>query len=169
MSDQPTTCDRLAEAVSLLAAGCLANEEDVEVREHLEGCADCRERFRQLCLVAQGVEHAYQPQQQVGGRIVAKAMRQIAAGRTERSGSRRRLWLAAGLALAASLLVILAWDDYQTYPTPEPPGPPTLLAYERAFAQSDEAFERLLNHQPRRSDRPWLPITIHALDRDLTP
>jgi outer membrane lipoprotein-sorting protein len=51
MNDLPYSCERWAELISLLPAGCLSSEEERDVRRHIDTCPSCRERFQQVQLV----------------------------------------------------------------------------------------------------------------------
>ncbi len=48
MNDLYHACESWSERISLSAAGCLAADEEAELRRHLAACSDCREHFRQL-------------------------------------------------------------------------------------------------------------------------
>lgn len=48
MNDLHQHCEPWFESISLAAAGCLSPSEERDVCQHIEVCADCRERFEQL-------------------------------------------------------------------------------------------------------------------------
>lgn len=49
------SCEQYSEGLSLLAAGCVTEREEQELRGHVEGCAVCRERLSQLQGVSAGL------------------------------------------------------------------------------------------------------------------
>lgn len=165
MTTSQPNCEPWDEPVSLLAAGCFSADEERDVRRHLETCTSCRERFGQLASLCRQIEAAQPVNALPEAAIVAQAMREI-----DCAHARPRGWLAgrraiaAGLAVAASVLLMLAWQGLFSPDRHRPrlvegprlpervpsPQPPTLLAYERAFAESDEAFDQLLNSEAQR-------------------
>jgi hypothetical protein len=48
-------CEQYSEGLSLLAAGCVTEREEQELRGHVEGCAVCRERLSELQGVSAGL------------------------------------------------------------------------------------------------------------------
>jgi hypothetical protein len=48
-------CEQYSEGLSLLAAGCVTEREEQELRGHVKGCAVCRERLSQLQGVSAGL------------------------------------------------------------------------------------------------------------------
>jgi hypothetical protein len=179
MNDRASPCEPWAEAISLLAAGCLATGEERDVRLHLTTCPACRARFEQLGSVCEGLRCARPVHPPVAAGVVSRVMAGVAERATRgrgaawsRSATQRQL-LAAGAALAASLLLTVAWRSFfaagpqgpavvrhgspAVAPAPEADpgagmvatslatsGPPTWLALQRAFARSDEEFDTLL-------------------------
>lgn len=199
------TCETWAEAISLLAAGCLTSEEEHELQQHLAGCDACRERFDQVAVVCEGLRVARPAGTGSDTDVVSRIMREIedqpgSTGQQSaaRSSQRLRWKLIVGSVVAASVLAFVAWrsffdasspepniahDDPQIVvpvPVPEPvpspqievaetafdgSGPPTWLALQRAFAESDEAFDTLLVQHNEES--PSSPLDIHSILEEL--
>jgi len=74
MNDLRHPCERWAEPISLAAAGCLSADEECEVRLHMEACADCSERFRQLRQLCETLAEAQLPTGSPATAIVERAM-----------------------------------------------------------------------------------------------
>jgi hypothetical protein len=154
MNDRSKTCDDWAEAVSLMAADCLSADEAVEVREHLDRCPTCQQRFEQLVAVCGGLEASGPLAPSAGETIVARMMAEIERRPALDRRMPRRWGIGVSLAVAASLLVAVGVRVFLSLDrkSPEPilataersASPATLLAYQRAFGESDEAFDRLL-------------------------
>ena len=120
MNEHLQTCQSLAEAVSLLAAGCLTPDEEIEAQQHLATCSACRERFKQLDSVCIGL-HAARPEERLSAAeaVVARALAEIGASATlvgdhvmSRSRSKSRWRLVAVSAIAASLLAVVSWQSF---------------------------------------------------------
>lgn len=117
MNDHVPICESWEEAVSLLAAGCLAPDEEREARQHLAACPECRERFEQLVCVCRGLPAARPPERSpVVADLVSRAMAEIAEQPTLRddhavshSRSTSRWKFVAAAAIAASLLAVVSW------------------------------------------------------------
>jgi hypothetical protein len=161
--------DRWAELVSLLAAGCLTPDEQREVRQHLEICENCRERFRQLIAVCDALA-AVRPVFCEGVPRIGEHVMSSLAAVGPRQSVRRAGWkwgLAAGI--AASLVGAVTIGTFfrphsahqsstATLPAVIAAGlktdvssqPPTLITYERSLAESGEAIGALLDREARR-------------------
>lgn len=174
MTDRSPTCELWAEAVSLLAAGCLSAGEERDVRRHLDACAACRRQFEQLEVVCHEIRAARPASESFGADVAARAMSAALHPVPVLAANRRLRWsIAASFALAASLLLILVWQGVFDLAPHEPDlarqgpalriaaddagpaadalrQPPTMLAYERALAESDEDFDRLLTAEAQR-------------------
>ena len=85
MSDLRHPCEDWAEPISLAAAGCLAPDEERDVRRHIETCSDCRERFRQLTGLCSALAEAQLPADGAEGAIVERVMSAVASGESGRS------------------------------------------------------------------------------------
>ena len=83
-------CEDWAERISLAAAGCLAPDEEREVRRHIETCSDCRERFRQLTQLCGGLAEARMPDDGAEAAIVARVMSAVASDESGRPTVRTR-------------------------------------------------------------------------------
>jgi hypothetical protein len=100
-------------------------------------------------------------------RAVSPDLRDRVAARLAASRPRRWPWALAGvIALVAILAVAIPWSKEPSPPVPPPvPAPPpaatepvspapSVLAYQRALAQSPEAFDALLDQQPATNPGP---------------
>ncbi len=74
MNDLHRNCELWAEPISLLAAGCLAPDEERDVRRHFETCPDCRERFGQLTQLCGALAEAQLPVDVADNAIVERVM-----------------------------------------------------------------------------------------------
>lgn len=78
MNDLHHPCERWAEPISLAAAGCLPPDEQEEVRRHVETCAACRERFRQLAALCGALAELRAPAESTEATILAQVMSAVA-------------------------------------------------------------------------------------------
>lgn len=176
MNDFQHPCKQWAEAISMAAAGCLSSDEGPEIRRHMETCSACREHFRQLAKVCGALAEFRTPTNGEDTVILQRVMSAIVLGKPQRHVVPWSWFWAAAAVVAASLIlaITLRWTVFappcepagarNTMPSPsaEPKAgtpstsvissPPTPLAYECAFAQSDETLERLLAQEARRLD-----------------
>ncbi len=77
MNDLRHPCQEWDEPISLAAAGCLTPDDEQEVRRHIETCANCRERFRELAQLC-GALSQMQPQATIAqAAIVERVMSSI--------------------------------------------------------------------------------------------
>lgn len=83
MNDLHPPCEPWAEAISLAAAGCLPPAEEGEVRQHLETCPGCRERFRQLTELCGVLGEARLPADLAQAVIVERVMSAIACDESQ--------------------------------------------------------------------------------------
>jgi len=79
MNDLHQPCELWAEPISLAAAGCLSGDEEREVRRHIDGCCDCRKRFRQLTELCGALAESRLRANIVATDIVERAMTAVAA------------------------------------------------------------------------------------------
>jgi len=84
MNDLHHNCELWAEPISLLAAGCLAPDEERDVRRHFETCPDCRKRFGQLTQLCGALAEAQLSVNVAENALVERVMSAVAA-----EGSRR--------------------------------------------------------------------------------
>jgi outer membrane lipoprotein-sorting protein len=77
-------CEAWAELVSLAAAGCLSPDEERDVRQHIETCADCRERFGQLIALCGALSEVRLPADRVATAIIERAMTAVASEQSAR-------------------------------------------------------------------------------------
>jgi len=143
MSDILETCAPFEADLSALVDGELDPGREAEVREHLSGCAACRERLEALCDVDLALASIAVPPVPAGLRErLGERIARDAAAPDGRDASRpapvrpraprrprRRLWrpaLGAALAAAAALALYLALGGLDSFrplqkPAPEPP------------------------------------------------
>lgn len=123
MNDQYPTCESRAEAISLLAAGCLTPEDEYDLRQHLAICTVCREQSEQITFVCSGLRKAkhFAATFNVSA-LVSRTMVElpvsikptVTANFPGSSRSRSSLWcrLAMSAVLAGSLLVGIFWWSF---------------------------------------------------------
>lgn len=157
-------CESRVEEISLLAAGCLTDREEHELREHLATCGGCRERFAELVSLSLGLRAAKPAVDADSVRDLARSLSHVPSPARTAGQNRFANWRVAMLALVLLVMVgvlspfALRQTDrtditeqqavVQEPPrvTPEESGSPlpTLLALRRAAAESDESLDRLL-------------------------
>ncbi len=180
MNDPRHPCDSRSQDLSLLAAGCLPEREEGELRAHLAGCAACRGRYEQLASVCSGLRTA-RPAVERGLDERLSGVKEPA--RTHLSIAWRVAMLAAAVVVLAGVLSQFAFHRTEDPPTrpvevvelPNHAGdgggrathPPNLLALRRAASESDDAFDRLL---ARYSDPRLLePLNHPAVSKEPLP
>jgi len=157
-------CETRLEEISLLAAGCLNNREEHELREHLATCDACRERFNDLASLCSGLRAA-KPAVDAGSVRALESSFLHAPSPAQGAGDGRFAnWRVAMLALVLLLMVGVLSPLAHRSPVrtdhPErqafvPDLPqvaakqsnsplPNLFALRRAAAESDESLDRLL-------------------------
>ena len=99
MSDSFNTCESRAEAISLLAAGCLEGPEQLELSRHLEQCPACRKQLEQTAELCGRLREARPP---LGNRQTPLVVGTPSASRIERKYASLR-----GIALAAAPLAAM--------------------------------------------------------------
>ena len=127
MNDHLPPCESRLEASSLLAAGCLTAEEERNARQHLATCSACRERYEQLVAVCAGLQNARPSHAIAGASLMSRAIAKIDTG-PARSGDRAaapfrrgsRWPILAGLAIAASVVLLVTWPSF-FYVAPQSP------------------------------------------------
>jgi len=161
MNDSRKPCETRLEEISLLAAGCLTDREERELRQHLATCEGCHERFAELASLSLGLRAAKPAVDADSVRDLARSLSHAPSPASTAGQSRSADWRVAMLALTVLVLVgvlshfALRPTDHTEQPdvvqesppvTPEESGspPPTLFALRRAAAESDESLDRLL-------------------------
>jgi outer membrane lipoprotein-sorting protein len=84
MNDLHPNCGLWAEPISLLAAGCLSSDEELDIRRHFETCPDCRERFGQLTQLCGALAEAQLPVNVAENAIVERVMSAVTAEESRR-------------------------------------------------------------------------------------
>lgn len=101
---RPDDCSRIGDLIPEFLAGRVSEDEDRRVREHLAGCADCRQRANAVSLLQQTPLPQPDPDRWKG--FVEGVV--DAADRRGLGGRRRRLaWWAAGIVVGAIVLLLL--------------------------------------------------------------
>jgi anti-sigma factor RsiW len=166
MNDLRNPCEFRLEEISLLAAGCLTDGEERELREHLAACDNCHQRFDEIASTVATLRSA---KPAVDAESV-HALEQTAlhfpspargAVSDIRLANLRIALLAAAVLVLVGVLRHVALRPSDRVPVPPtdvvqkpaphvPPGEstgsplPTLLALHQAAAESDESLDRLL-------------------------
>ena len=145
MNEVPAGCLPFDEDLSALLDEELSTEREVEVREHLAGCARCAQRLEALCDVDLTLASLPAPQvpADLGARLAARLaaearpepapvarLRPRAAPARRRLAARPAIWLAAAAAAALAVWVAVTGQDAVAPPAPvavTPPPPPREL------------------------------------------
>lgn len=130
----PKDCSQVGERLPEFLAGRLTPDEESQVRQHLEGCIECRSRANTVSLLQQTPIPAPDPDRWdhfVEGVVAAAESRR----------PRRGLWLAvAGVAAAAVLVLILVLDSLES----------------RGWGEAEaQAFAREVAALPEEEARAW--------------
>jgi hypothetical protein len=128
MNDEITNCESRAEAISLLAAGCLTSQEEQDLRQHLVACATCRERFEQMVSVCSGLRLALpSPGTFDVSALVSRTMADVSSKSDStraadtpakehrwqtKSNRLARRWLVASVACLLTLMSGIAWRSF---------------------------------------------------------
>jgi len=161
MNDSRKPCENRLEEISLLAAGCLADREERELRQHLAMCDGCRERFDELASLSLGLRAAKPAVDADSVRNLARSLLHAPSPASTAGQSRTADWRVAMLAFTV-LVLVAVMSHFALRPTDHTEQPevvqespqvareelgsplPTLFALRRAAAESDESFDRLL-------------------------
>jgi hypothetical protein len=135
--------ERWRRAVSLLAAGALGDSDRSAILAHLEKCESCRREHAEsvalLELLARDPVHVAEPHLETAF-LVSRVEARLDAAVTSRSWKWE--WGAAGLALAASLVVLVPVVVSRILPGPKGQEAP-------AVAMGDDALRRLERNMAR--------------------
>lgn len=158
----PDNCERFELDLSLLAAEALPAEDEPALRQHLAQCPACRERLSQLTAVGnllargQSTFPAFDAQR-MADRVQAQTQPSV---RVAPNFWERWEVIAAtaclGVVSLLSTWAMLHFVQPLVVPVPPPAAtavasqPPTLLEYQSAAADSDEALDRLLDQESAR-------------------
>jgi len=184
MNDSRKPCENRVEEISLLAAGCLADREERELRQHLAMCDGCRERFDELAWLSLGLRAAKPAVDADSVRDLAWSLSHAPSPASMAGQSRSADWRVAMLALTV-LVLVAVMSHFALRPTDHTEQPevvqespqvapeesssprPTLFALRRAAAESDESFDRLL----ARYSEPMLfePLNPQSMSREFSP
>ncbi|MBN1853180.1 MAG: hypothetical protein JW829_10670 [Pirellulales bacterium] len=88
MNDLHHPCETWAERISLLAAGCLALDEEQAIRQHIELCSDCRAYYRGLSDLCGALVEARLPAEGPEAAIVERVMSVVSSGESRQSNVR---------------------------------------------------------------------------------
>jgi anti-sigma factor RsiW len=162
MNDLRKPCETRLEAISLLAAGCLADQEERELNEHLAECPGCRGRFAELASLGSSLRAA-KPVVDVDlvrnlAGTLPHAPSPASTARQNRLADSRVALLALSVLMLVGVLsyfalrptdhverpVVVVQESPQLVSEDSGTPLPTLLALRRAAAESDESFDRLL-------------------------
>ena len=162
MNDIQPCCESRAEDISLLAAGCLTDREERELREHFTVCEACLKRFEEMasvCVELRNVRPSMDSSfEHSMGRIQSIDLLPLVATARNRGSVHVVISM-----LTACVLLFVAVHFFGGWPdsggsqqvvkvVPEVPQKgekksaplPTILALSRAAAESDDALDRLL-------------------------
>lgn len=158
-----THCEERSQDISLLAAGCLTDREERDLRSHLTTCSSCRDRYEELLTVCSALRAA-KPE----CNPIHFELNQVTVARP--AAHQRLVVIAVAAASVLAMLGLL--NSSGRRPSSGPPShsinvahdvpsqvilevpsmepstkqQPTLMALRQAAAESDEALDRLLAH-----------------------
>lgn len=173
MTETPMNCGSYVEEISLLAAGCLAAREESKLRDHLAICRDCRTRFEEMTALTSMLRDAKPVLDETRVCAIEYNVRRISSqsqlvGLPICSMNLRSAILAASIFLLVGLLGLISRRERESIPAESvsvvqvviPPNVPTkqvdpplptLIALQRAAAESEESFDKLLAEYARTS------------------
>jgi anti-sigma factor RsiW len=126
-------CDAIRPLFSAYADGVLDAEQAAAVEAALARCPDCQAELDRmqaaLALLDQAAAIELPPAFEAGFRD--------RLAQTHRHRKRRAAWVAAGVALAAGLLIFALW------PTPQPAAPPDAMIAQLELLQDYEVIDQL--------------------------
>lgn len=162
MNDIQPCCESRAEDISLLAAGCLTDREERELREHFTVCEACLKRFEEMASVCVELRDARPSMDSSFERSIARIQNIDLLPPMSTARNRGSVHVVISM-LTACVLLFVAVHFFGGMPdsgssqqvvksVPEVPQKgeknlaqlPTILALSRAAAESDEALDRLL-------------------------
>lgn len=163
-SDELKPCEIWLESISLLAAECLMEKDEAELRDHLAACHACRQRYEEIALVCSNVRLAKPEIDQESVLAVGQCLQHLPLSAKKVTWNNLSVpWRVALFATAAVVLVSvlsqLAFQSAEDNPdqrmivqvTPQLAPVelsdlqlPTMYALRRAVAESDESVDRLL-------------------------
>ncbi len=159
-------CDQAHEMISALLDDELSAEQAATLDLHLQECADCRyyaERMGAVTKLLRGME-AVAAEPGLRARIEAavdKAARYAGISRIYSAGFRRKLGAAAGLAAAAAIMLVVAFNFAHITgpPQPSPTSPPEIIASTPAPAPQPEPISARATEPEAAATRPPAPPT----------
>ncbi len=165
MNEQQLPCEIWLEAISLLAAECLAGPEEEDLQDHLSVCHACRHRYEEIVLVCSSVRIAKPVVDQERVLAMGRCLQHLPWPAKDVTQKHRSVPLRVAMLASAAMVLIgvlsqLAFrqaDDNPDKPTaivqlrphvaPVETADlqlPTMFALRRAAAESDESLDRLL-------------------------
>jgi hypothetical protein len=162
MNDIQPCCESRAEDISLLAAGCLTDREERELREHFTKCEACLKRFEEMASVCIELLNVRPDMDSSFEHSIVRIQQIELWPSTAKAWNRGDVRIVISM-LTACVLLFAAVHFFAGWPegggsqqlvkvVPEVPHEgekksaplPTILALSRAAAESDEALDRLL-------------------------
>lgn len=162
MNDTQLCCESRAEDISLLAAGCLTDREECELREHFTVCEACFKRFEEMASVCIELRNARPDMDSSFEHSIVRIQQIELLPSTATAWNRGSVRIVISM-LTACVLLFAAVHFFAGWPdgggsqqlvkvVPEVPHEgekksaplPTILALSQAAAESDEALDRLL-------------------------
>lgn len=107
---RPDECNRIGDLIPEFLAGRVSEDDDRRVREHLAGCADCRQRANAVSLLQQTPLPQPDPDRWKG--FVEGV---VDAADRRGPGGRRLAWWAIAI-LAAAIVFVLLWTRLSAGP-----------------------------------------------------
>jgi hypothetical protein len=163
--DEIQPCEIRLEAISLLAAECLTEPEEAELRDHLAVCDACRQHYEEIALVCSNVRIAKPIVDQEQVLAMGQCLQHLPLPATELTRKTRSVPMRVAMLVTAALVLVSVLSQLVFRRTDDNPNQraevvqvapqvapvestdlqlPTMFALRRAAAESDESFDRLL-------------------------
>ncbi len=163
--DEIQPCEIRLEAISLLAAECLTEPEEAELRDHLAVCDACRQHYEEIALVCSNVRIAKPIVDQEQVLAMGQCLQHLPLPAKEVTWKNRSVSLRVAMLATAALVLVSVLSQLVFRRTDDNPNQraevvqvapqvapvestgqqlPTMFALRRAAAESDKSFCRLL-------------------------
>ena len=164
-SDEMQPCEISLEAISLLAAECLTEPEEAELRNHLAVCDACRQRYEEIAMVCSNVRIATPSVDKEHVLAMGQCLQHLPLPAKKVTWRNRSVPLLVAMLATAALVLVSVLSHVAFRRTEDNPDQrtaivqvtphvapvestdlqlPTMFALRRAAAESDETFDRLL-------------------------
>jgi hypothetical protein len=163
--DEMQPCEIRLEAISLLAAECLTEPEEAELRDHFAVCDACRQRYEEIAMICFNVRIAKPIVDQESVLAMGQCLQHLPLPENKVNRKNRSVPMRVAMLATAAVVLISVLSQLVFRPAEDNPNQraevvqvtphvapmessdqqlPTMFALRRAAAESDESFVRLL-------------------------